>query len=548
MADSTSSGTLYVPLGRRPEATTISVKRLVERVLAGEVRLPPFQRPLRWRSQHVVELLDSIWRGYPIGSLLFWRRPAPSDSIRVGGATVAVSACDAWWLVDGQQRTTAMAATLGDLHHGADRRWSVYFDPERCAFFGGEVAPERVGLDIPLALLGDRRRLLKWMREYEPPDELTEVIETAEQRILDYTIPVFVVETSDEQALRAAFYRLNSTGVRMRADEVFQALLSSPTAAGQDGLDLEKLQRACDVDGFGEPPRAEVLKAVLAMSGLDPTARPEHLRDGDVSRLVEPEQAEEALSLAAEFLQRDCGIPKFVLIPYPVVFVILSRWFALFPGTDGPTRTMLARWVWRGAATGVHQRAEVSRMREQSRALKADAPDDSLTALLRSVGEQPPSRWILGRFDSRSAKARVETLALLSAGPRDRDGRVSLNALVEGGRVTREVFAPREVRTCCADQAIQAARTVANRVVLDNADTALHRDIRTWDEEEDAEALKSHLIDIEGFRALKAGDAETFLLARAERLQQVVEEFVDARCGWDEPVLRPTSSYFEDVR
>src|SRR5690606_5245094 len=134
-------------------------------------------------------------------------------------------------------------------------------------------------------------------------------------------------------------------------------------------LDLDALQAACNIEGFGEPPRAEVLKAVLGMSEMDPTSRLERLRDQDVSRLVNREDAEDALRSAVEILQKECRIPHIRLIPYPVVFVILARWFYIYRRSEALSRQMLARWLWRGVGTGVHQRAEVSKMREQVRAI-----------------------------------------------------------------------------------------------------------------------------------------------------------------------------------
>lgn len=54
----------------RPEARTESVEDLVSRFARGLIRVPSFQRALKWESREVLDLFDSIYRGYPIGSLL----------------------------------------------------------------------------------------------------------------------------------------------------------------------------------------------------------------------------------------------------------------------------------------------------------------------------------------------------------------------------------------------------------------------------------------------------------------------------------------------
>lgn len=530
----------FHPLRQQPEATTVTVKRLVEKVLAGMVRVPVFQRPLRWRAEDVAQLFDSLWRGYPVGSLLFWKRLAEAGTIQLGGASLSVGEQIAWWLVDGQQRTVALALSLSELDHGMDPRWTIFFDPEAGAFVAGPVAPHRVGTDIPLSVLGDLRRLGRWIREHAPPDALVAAAEEAQQRILDYAIPVYVVETDEEGPLRAAFARLNSTGARMRADEVFQALLGAPSSARRPTLDLDALQAVCDVDGFGQPPRPEVLKAVLSMSGIDPTHRPERLRD--MTGLVDRATAEEALRATVDFLQRECHIPHVRLIPYPVVFVILARWFTQHPHTPQPLRIMLARWVWRSAVTGVHQRAEVSKLREQVRAIHGEDPSssfDRLFAHLRGVSRTP---WTLERFNLKNARSRVEVLALLARVPRDPSGKVSLNALMSNGRLARELIAPRHLAGL--DAGAQAlARTAANRVLLDALHTDLQSEILRWDEQE-GDALASHLLDEEALAALRRQDYAALLRRRSSALTREVFEFVTLRGGWNEPDLRPRNSYF----
>lgn len=542
----TSPVSLLRPLTRRPAATTVTVKELIQKVQAGEVRIPAFQRPLRWTRDDVVALLDSVWRGYPVGSLLFWKRPAPAEHLVVGNATLAApEVSEAWWVVDGQQRTTALAAALLDLDHANDARWSVRFDPEREQFLPGPPRPEREGVEVPGSVLGDLRRLGRWMRNSGLDDAMVDRIEDAQQRILDFAIPAYVVDTEDEQALRAVFARLNSTGKRMRADEVFQALLGAPSAGARPFPDLDLLQRECDVDAFGQPPRAEILKAVLAMSGMDPTRRLEDLGAANVADFVSREDATAALSRTVEFLMRDCGIPHVSLIPYPVVFFILSRWFHVHSGSEPTTRRLLARWVWRGASTGAHERAAVSKMREQVRDIQPGDEVASLDRLLARVGDEPAGGWTLGRFDSRSARSRIETLSLLDQHPQDRLGAVPIGELMsEEGRIAREIFASREWDRL-SDPDKELARTAANRVILGGPHTGLHTVLRDWSPDVDVAALASHLIDATSLGLLVDRKVGEFLRRRAGAVRRAVDTFLSKHAAWEEPQIRPLRVYLE---
>lgn len=552
-----TESTLHVPLEEAPTIIPLNVRLLLQRVQSGSVRVPVFQRPLRWKAADVLRLFDSIVRGYPVGSLLFWRKDAePASQHRIGDVTIAVPGSDdAWWIVDGQQRVTALAAALMDLDQGPDSVWTVRFDPVKRAFLSGPVLPGEEGRVVPLSVLGDLRRLGRWMRGSTLDDEALSVVEETQQRILDYPLSAYLMETSNPDALRGVFARMNSTGVRMRSDEVFQALLGDRSKDGRS-LDLNALQAACDLDGFGQPPREEVLKAVLAMSNQDPTRRIEALNDSTLADLVGFEDAAEALGRAVRFLQTDpagldapgAGIPCYAFLPYPVVFVLLAKWFHLFPDSDALIRRSLSLWLWRGVVTATHERAAVSKLRLQVRMIEGDSAESARDALLNLVGEPTRVDWSLQAFSSRSAASRVELLALLSLVPRHRDGDlVSWRALVsDGQRVAREIFPSSHWKKLGKDSRA-LAKSAANRALLDDRHTGLRAAFLEWDPVVHQGALASHLIDEHLWRKLKEDDAEAFLRLRATRVQTRVGDFLSSRAGLGEPVLRPTEAYLEEA-
>ena len=56
--------------------TTYSVFGLIEDIRQGEVALPDIQRPFVWGASKVRDLLDSMYKGFPVGYLLFWETGA----------------------------------------------------------------------------------------------------------------------------------------------------------------------------------------------------------------------------------------------------------------------------------------------------------------------------------------------------------------------------------------------------------------------------------------------------------------------------------------
>jgi Protein of unknown function DUF262 len=79
----------------------------------GTLALPDIQRPFVWSTAKVRDLLDSMYRGYPVGQVMFWQTGAEPGvrQIGVGDKSVPVPY---HLIVDGQQRLTSLyAVTTG---------------------------------------------------------------------------------------------------------------------------------------------------------------------------------------------------------------------------------------------------------------------------------------------------------------------------------------------------------------------------------------------------------------------------------------------------
>ena len=90
--------------------TSTPVSVLVEQIDAGELALPDLQRPFVWKRTAIRDLLDSLYRGYPAGYLLFWRTSNDVDSHKIG--TDPDIKRKSKMIVDGQQRLTSLYAVI----------------------------------------------------------------------------------------------------------------------------------------------------------------------------------------------------------------------------------------------------------------------------------------------------------------------------------------------------------------------------------------------------------------------------------------------------
>jgi hypothetical protein len=57
----------------RLERQTLKVKQLVESYRAGRIVIPEFRREYVWRRSKAPRLIDSLYRKFPISSLLLWQ-------------------------------------------------------------------------------------------------------------------------------------------------------------------------------------------------------------------------------------------------------------------------------------------------------------------------------------------------------------------------------------------------------------------------------------------------------------------------------------------
>jgi len=86
---------------------------LVKYIGLGEIGLPDIQRPFVWKNAKVRDLFDSMYKGDPVGYLLFWQN-ALVDATRTIG-TDNKQKSPRLVIVDGQQRLTSLYAVIKNI-------------------------------------------------------------------------------------------------------------------------------------------------------------------------------------------------------------------------------------------------------------------------------------------------------------------------------------------------------------------------------------------------------------------------------------------------
>lgn len=121
--------------------TEINIGRLIDLAYNEEIWLPEFQRPFVWDKNQVRLLIDSLYRGYTISSILIWRGGDELARRAVGARVKDIKIPEdrpenVTYLLDGQQRTTALtlAFTTKSVYRGTNttkkEKFNLYLDSE----------------------------------------------------------------------------------------------------------------------------------------------------------------------------------------------------------------------------------------------------------------------------------------------------------------------------------------------------------------------------------------------------------------------------------
>lgn len=524
-------------------ARTFSVVDLVAEALKGRIRIPEFQRPLRWQWEDVRRLFDSIVKGYPIGNLLFWKRPAPAADIRLGGLSFTAREFEeGWWVVDGQQRLTSLASALSDAG-GRNERFALAYDLREEKFV--RLGYEGDGFIVPLPVLFDLQRLVRWFtKDYPEASEKLDEASRVTRAIREYQVPAYLVDQNDEVVLRDIFDRLNNYGKRLSRAEVFSALHPGQTSSVEPFSNFQKIAESIhDERGFGIIDDDTVLRAVLARRGGNVTRdiRVEFSNRTRESRDFAHEipeesyrQGELALLRAVVFLQEDAGVPHFAFLPYRYLIVVLVRFFSHFPEPDPRNRVLLRRWFWRAALIGLGPFSSSWTNAISNLANRITAHDEtgSIQQLLSKPIDQNLSLPSLTGFKTSSAASRIVLSALWALKPR---------SLLTGQPYDRQQFVeaiqPEDTLASVAKRIIHREPEsrkawAANRILiledeLPESVFSLLINPRLGRAVEECDLLASHALDAELIKILAEGNKTAFLDGRQQRIKQVVADFIE---------------------
>lgn len=214
---------------------------LVNQIALGEIGLPDIQRPFVWPNWKVRDLFDSMYRGYPVGYLLFWQNGLADDRA-IGTDTKQKP--PRLVIVDGQQRLTSLYAVLRGVEvvrkNYESERICIAFNPleEKFEVADAAIRRDKTFISDISAIWSGERKITRIIRDYQDAvgstRELSEEEESnAEDAILKLqgllTFPFTALELAadiSEEAVSDVFVRINSKGTTLNQADFILTLMS----------------------------------------------------------------------------------------------------------------------------------------------------------------------------------------------------------------------------------------------------------------------------------------------------------------------------------
>ncbi len=407
-------------VGARLSTDTAYIKDLTRDIRKGEIKIPKFQRPFVWKSEQALDLLDSISRSYPAGSLLLWRTHDKLVAERNIGdfrlpETDDLSPTD--YVLDGQQRLTVIFASFGAAPQ--EEGFAAAYDlQDECFVELPQDAPLHI---FPLRYTFDTPRLLDYRSALNAHAEKTELqarLDGLIDAITGYKLPVVTLKELTVDEVCPIFERINSSGTRLSTYDLMVAATWSEEFDLND--EATAIAESLAPKGFEDIEGDTILKC---MSGV----HNESIKKKDVldlRRLARTDldslsaRTREALLKSVDALTTEFGIYSWDFLPYEALIVITSAVFSGEGTLSAEAVTRLRQWFWRSAFSQHYRGASesfVSKDIASVRGFVAGADGDA-----SDFGEMP-SADVIARtaFRSNNSRSRAVVLALASQNPRN---------------------------------------------------------------------------------------------------------------------------------
>ena len=220
----------------------LKIAELVKLLREDKYLIPTFQREFVWDPSSILKLWDSMYRFYPIGSILYWETDSYLHTHRQLGGFVFPHDEDTlrkfkeWrYILDGQQRATSILVCMmggkGRVEGNEEFDYTLYFDATTGEFFFGDEFAKRGGKVPDERFLVRVRDVPKWdfdtYRQFSSADgfsaEIQSNLQQLQRMFTDYKLSVIHIRGVEVSEVCEIFERINQEGKKLHPVDIIVA-------------------------------------------------------------------------------------------------------------------------------------------------------------------------------------------------------------------------------------------------------------------------------------------------------------------------------------
>ena len=337
------------------ENRTVKYSDLISEIETGQVKIPQFQRKFVWGIKASAKLLDSIIKGYPIGTFIYWRTNERLRAIRDIGNIILLEPKEGEYInyvLDGQQRLTSLFAPLKGVQitdeEGKISDYSKMYVDLTAADDGEIIITDISGMEestfIKLTDLmeGNFTMLASFPEEYHP------ILERYKKIIQSYTFSVINLKNATIDVATEVFTRLNVGGKALTLFEIMVAKTYDAVREFDLSEKYDELKEELSNSRYDTIPSATVLQVVAILLEKDCTRK--QILKLEKQKFVDIwDEAIDCIKRSVDFF-RSYGIAVSRILPYNALIVPFSYFFYLHKkNPTGKMKKRLEDYFWRAS-------------------------------------------------------------------------------------------------------------------------------------------------------------------------------------------------------
>lgn len=361
-----------------PDPGSKNFKALVSNVESGQVKIPQFQRDFVWPVAKAAALMDSIIKGYPIGTFIFWKTKERLRSVRnLGGIKLPETQKGDFvnYVLDGQQRLTSLfacfkgAKVAREDSNKVDNFSKIYVDldaseDEQIVITDISEKADMSYISILHLLDGDIVMLAQYPRHYH------DKLKSYKERIQSYQYPIISISDAPIDVATEIFTRINVGGKPLSLFEIMVA----KTFDADKNFDLSEkygeLIAELETRDYETIPDSAVLQTVaIIISGE--CSRKAILKINKERFIDAWGTATDAIKTAVGYFRDVYRIPVSKLLPYPALIVPFAYFFAKNAKNKrrpaGKQKKYLQDFFWRCSLGNRYSSAVASKLAQDAK-------------------------------------------------------------------------------------------------------------------------------------------------------------------------------------